>query len=147
MRVNRHSVAPWALPGMVIDLFLCFVALLLAASTLTTRYATIHGAVPELPLILVGATIFALVMAAMYAIVGLYRPTPISLPSTVGRTAFALVVGAYVTSLILRTVADRGYIDGVIPPSHTRGYIARALRLLTTKREAAPARKHGNIPL
>ena len=43
--------------------------------------------------------------------------------------------------------ADRGYIDGVIPPSHTRGYVGRALRLLATKREAGPARKHGNIPL
>jgi propionyl-CoA carboxylase beta chain len=43
--------------------------------------------------------------------------------------------------------ADRGYIDGVIPPSHTRGYVARSLRLLATKREAVPARKHGNIPL
>ena len=43
--------------------------------------------------------------------------------------------------------ADRGYLDGVIPPSHTRGYVGRALRVLATKREAAPARKHGNIPL
>jgi propionyl-CoA carboxylase beta chain len=43
--------------------------------------------------------------------------------------------------------ADRGYIDGVIPPSQTRGYVGRALRMLATKREAVPARKHGNIPL
>ena len=43
--------------------------------------------------------------------------------------------------------ADRGYIDGVIPPSHTRGHVGRALRLLATKREAGPPRKHGNIPL
>ena len=43
--------------------------------------------------------------------------------------------------------ADRGYIDAVIPPSHTRGYIGRALRALETKREAVPARKHGTIPL
>jgi propionyl-CoA carboxylase beta chain len=43
--------------------------------------------------------------------------------------------------------ADRGYIDAVIPPSHTRGYIGRALRALETKREAVPTRKHGNIPL
>jgi propionyl-CoA carboxylase beta chain len=43
--------------------------------------------------------------------------------------------------------ADRGYVDGVIPPSHTRGYVGRALRILATKREAAPMRKHGNIPL
>lgn len=43
--------------------------------------------------------------------------------------------------------ADRGYIDGVIPPSHTRGHVGRALRMLATKRESAPPRKHGNIPL
>ena len=43
--------------------------------------------------------------------------------------------------------ADRGYVDGVIPPSHTRGYVGRSLRALATKREAGPTRKHGNIPL
>jgi propionyl-CoA carboxylase beta chain len=43
--------------------------------------------------------------------------------------------------------ADRGYIDGVIPPSSTRGHVGRALRVLATKRDAAPPRKHGNIPL
>jgi propionyl-CoA carboxylase beta chain len=43
--------------------------------------------------------------------------------------------------------ADRGYIDAVIPPSHTRGYVARALSTLATKRETLPPRKHGNIPL
>src|SRR3954463_7541457 len=43
--------------------------------------------------------------------------------------------------------AERGYIDAVVPPSHTRGYVARALRMLETKRETLPPRKHGNIPL
>ena len=43
--------------------------------------------------------------------------------------------------------ADRGYIDAVVPPSHTRGYVGRALRTLSTKREQGPTRKHGNIPL
>ncbi|GEL19715.1 acyl-CoA carboxylase subunit beta [Pseudonocardia asaccharolytica] len=43
--------------------------------------------------------------------------------------------------------ADRGYIDAVVAPAHTRGHLGRALRMLATKREAAPARKHGNIPL
>ena len=41
--------------------------------------------------------------------------------------------------------ADRGYIDGVIAPSETRSYVARALRTLATKREAGPraqAREH-----
>ena len=97
------------------DLFLCFAAMLLASSSLTTRYATIRGAVPELPLVLVGASVFAVVMALMYAIVGLYRPTPIPLVATVGRTLFSFVVGGYVTSLSLRTVADRGYVEQLLP--------------------------------
>ena len=43
--------------------------------------------------------------------------------------------------------AERGYIDAVVPPSYTRGYLARALRALENKRESLPAKKHGNIPL
>jgi propionyl-CoA carboxylase beta chain len=43
--------------------------------------------------------------------------------------------------------AERGYVDSVIPPSYTRGYIARSLRMLRDKRDHLPAKKHGNIPL
>ncbi|TXJ04635.1 MAG: acyl-CoA carboxylase subunit beta [Aeromicrobium sp.] len=43
--------------------------------------------------------------------------------------------------------AERGYIDGVIKPSTTRGEIVKALRLLRTKRASLPPKKHGNIPL
>jgi propionyl-CoA carboxylase beta chain len=43
--------------------------------------------------------------------------------------------------------AERGYVDGVIQPSATRVEIVRALRLLRTKRETLPPKKHGNIPL
>jgi propionyl-CoA carboxylase beta chain len=43
--------------------------------------------------------------------------------------------------------AERGYVDAVVPPSHTRGYVARSLRMLETKRETLPPRKHGNVPL
>jgi len=43
--------------------------------------------------------------------------------------------------------AERGYVDAVIPPSHTRGYIAGALRLLERKIVQTPPKKHGNIPL
>ncbi|MBX3643395.1 MAG: TIGR03013 family PEP-CTERM/XrtA system glycosyltransferase [Rubrivivax sp.] len=115
MRVFGHSLTPGALPAMVMDMALCFLAVLLAASSLTTRYGMIQGAVPELPLILVGATIFAVVMALMYGIAGLYRPVSIPLLSTVGRTAFCLLVGGYLTSLSLRIVADRGYVEQLLP--------------------------------
>jgi propionyl-CoA carboxylase beta chain len=43
--------------------------------------------------------------------------------------------------------AERGYVDAVIPPSHTRAEIVRGLRALRTKRGSMPAKKHGNIPL
>jgi propionyl-CoA carboxylase beta chain len=43
--------------------------------------------------------------------------------------------------------AERGYVDAVIPPSHTRGYIGTALRLLERKIVQVPPKKHGNIPL
>src|SRR4029453_17068529 len=43
--------------------------------------------------------------------------------------------------------AERGYVDGVIAPSHTRVEVVRGLRMLRTKRETLPPKKHGNIPL
>ena len=43
--------------------------------------------------------------------------------------------------------AERGYVDAVIPPHETRAEVTRALRLLRTKRETLPPKKHGNIPL
>jgi propionyl-CoA carboxylase beta chain len=43
--------------------------------------------------------------------------------------------------------AERGYIDAVIKPSETRAEIVRALRLLRTKRDTLPPKKHGNMPL
>jgi acetyl-CoA carboxylase carboxyltransferase component len=43
--------------------------------------------------------------------------------------------------------AARGYVDEVILPSETRARVVDALVMLKGKRQAVPARKHGNIPL
>jgi len=43
--------------------------------------------------------------------------------------------------------AERGYVDDVIDPSETRRVLVRSLRLLASKREELPRRKHGNVPL
>ena len=43
--------------------------------------------------------------------------------------------------------AELGYLDDVIEPADTRPRLIKALRMLSTKRESVPARKHGNIPL
>jgi propionyl-CoA carboxylase beta chain len=43
--------------------------------------------------------------------------------------------------------ASRGFLDDVIEPSHTRPRLINGLEMLSNKRDANPAKKHGNIPL
>jgi propionyl-CoA carboxylase beta chain len=43
--------------------------------------------------------------------------------------------------------AERGFIDEVIEPQYTRPKLINALRMLDTKRQTNPPKKHGNIPL
>ena len=43
--------------------------------------------------------------------------------------------------------AERGYVDDIIEPSHTRVRLIDALDMLYSKKEQRPAKKHGNIPL
>ncbi len=43
--------------------------------------------------------------------------------------------------------ADRGFIDDVIEPRHTRRRIIAGLEMTKTKRDKNPPKKHGNIPL
>lgn len=43
--------------------------------------------------------------------------------------------------------AERGYIDDVIEPSETRIRLIRSLKMLATKQDTNPWKKHGNIPL
>jgi acetyl-CoA carboxylase carboxyltransferase component len=43
--------------------------------------------------------------------------------------------------------AERGYVDDVIDPAETRRKVISGLRMLRTKREELPRRKHGNMPL
>jgi propionyl-CoA carboxylase beta chain len=43
--------------------------------------------------------------------------------------------------------ADRGFVDEVILPRHTRRKIVAGLEMARTKRDHNPPKKHGNIPL
>ena len=45
------------------------------------------------------------------------------------------------------SAAERGYVDDVIDPAETRVKLIAGLRMLRTKREELPERKHGNMPL
>nr|WP_328842564.1 acyl-CoA carboxylase subunit beta [Nakamurella leprariae] len=63
-------------------------------------------------------------------------------------TLRAQVIAEYEDTLVNPYIAaERGYIDSVIEPSRTRAYVIRSLRVLRNKRQSAPPRKHGNIPL
>ncbi len=60
----------------------------------------------------------------------------------------AQVVTDYEDTLVNPYIAaERGYIDSVIPPSNTRSYVVKSLRMLRNKRQSSPPKKHGNIPL
>jgi propionyl-CoA carboxylase beta chain len=43
--------------------------------------------------------------------------------------------------------AARGFLDDVIDPRDTRPRLIDGLRMLRTKRDTNPKKKHGNIPL
>jgi len=43
--------------------------------------------------------------------------------------------------------ASYGFIDDVIEPRNTRFRIIRALKVLATKKDTNPPKKHSNIPL
>ena len=45
------------------------------------------------------------------------------------------------------SAAKHGFIDEIIEPKDTRKKLITALRMLDTKRDANPPKKHGNIPL
>jgi len=43
--------------------------------------------------------------------------------------------------------ANRGFVDAIIVPDQTRQNLSAALKLLCSKRETRPPKKHGNIPM
>jgi propionyl-CoA carboxylase beta chain len=60
----------------------------------------------------------------------------------------AELVAEYEDALVNPYIAaERGFLDSVIPPSETRALIVKSLRILKTKRQSLPPKKHGNIPL
>ena len=46
---------------------------------------------------------------------------------------------------LLTKAAERGYVDAVIDPRNSRPVVINALKMLASKHEVHPAKKHGNI--
>ena len=63
-------------------------------------------------------------------------------------TERADLVAAYEERLLNPYIAaERGSVDRVIDPAHTRSELAAALDVLAGKRERIPRRRHDNTPL
>ena len=114
MKLITDTIAPRAGAAVAVDAILCFSALVLAASTLAAKSARVPEVFPQLPLTLASAAIFALVMATMYALVGLYRPGTISLGATLGRIMLAMGAGGYLTHLAMDAVGVQGSLATLI---------------------------------
>src|SRR6476661_1270935 len=117
VKVFGHHVPLLGCVEFLADLLLCFVAVLLAASSLGPVSQDVPNGQRALSETLLFATGFAVVMSLMYAFVGLYRPRPIRVPTMLRRTLFALGAGGYLTYLVLRSVADPGYVEQLVSAS------------------------------
>ncbi|WP_234425540.1 acyl-CoA carboxylase subunit beta [Streptomyces kebangsaanensis] len=87
------------------------------------------------------------VMGAQGAVNILHRRTLAEAADDAEATRARLIQEYEDTLLNPYVAAERGYVDAVIMPSHTRSHLVRGLRQLRTKRESLPPKKHGNIPL
>nr|WP_297352084.1 TIGR03013 family XrtA/PEP-CTERM system glycosyltransferase [uncultured Caldimonas sp.] len=117
-RLFHHHVALSTLLELFADSLLCFLAALFIASAL--RMVPGEGGALAMQSGMVWlAGGFAAVMLLLYSFVGLYRrgAKPMTLATMVQRALLALVVGAYVTYLLLESVAggtsSAGYVVGV----------------------------------
>jgi len=88
------------------------------------------------------------VMGADGAVNVLFRRDLESAPEAERSALRARLAGEYRREFLNPYLAaERGYIDDVIDPAETRPRLIGGLKLLGTKRDDRPARKHGNLPL
>jgi acetyl-CoA/propionyl-CoA carboxylase carboxyl transferase subunit len=88
------------------------------------------------------------VMGADGAVEILFRRQIESAPEAERAALRAKLTGEYRREFLNPYLAaERGYIDDVIDPAATRARLVAGLRVLATKRDERPSRKHGNLPL
>jgi sugar transferase (PEP-CTERM system associated) len=115
LKVFQLHVSIATLAGMVADSLLCFFAVLLAASSANLWPGVHAGAASVAPAhMMFIAAGFAAVMSLLYAFVGLYRPTPIGFGAMMRRTLVALLVGGYLTYLVLQNIANGGFAGALM---------------------------------
>ena len=88
------------------------------------------------------------VMGADGAVNILYRRDLDSAPAADRDALRSRLIAEYRTEFLNPYLAaERGYVDDVIDPAETRPRLLAGLKMLASKRDDRPPRKHGNIPL
>jgi CheY-like chemotaxis protein len=125
VKVFGHHVPLLGCIEFLADLLLCFVAVLLAASSLGPVPQDGSSGQQALTQTLLFASGFAVVMSLMYAFVGLYRPRPIRIPAMLRRTLFALGVGLTLARRLAELHGGRveAYSDGAGQGAEFRVFI------------------------
>lgn len=102
LRIFKHHIRAWTLLELVADGLLCFVVVLTAAARMPADPWAPRNAFPSLDELL-WAGAFAILMAFLYAFVGLYRrgAIRISAQAMLGRGFIALCVGCCVAYVLL----------------------------------------------
>ena len=109
VQIFKHHISVWSLVEMVADFLLCFLAVILAVNHLPMPLDAHRLTPPAVDLsVAVG---FAVLMALLYAFVGLYRQGAagsLGLPLQFGRAFMAVAMGSGVAYVALGAVGD-GY--------------------------------------
>src|SRR5689334_18977901 len=87
---------------LIVDMSLCFLAILLAAASMPELAGAVHA---SNPLMLARAGAFALITVFMFACLGLYRPVRLGLPAAFWRTIAASLLGGYLAYPIFEAAA------------------------------------------
>lgn len=105
LRIFDHHVAKWALLELLADGLLCFLAVMVAASLIAGSPLGASGDSGLDPTrVLAPAAVFAVLMALLYAFVGLYRQgaTTVGLDGMLGRAFAALAMGSLIAYFTLK---------------------------------------------
>src|SRR5262245_15553186 len=127
-RVFRRRASASALLEVAMDGVLGFIAVVLSAVTIDMiPHATVAALLAHRGVMLT-AVGFAAVMALLHSFVGLYRHTGIGPLSAAVRIALALVVGGYLTYLVLKQADVQGHPARLV--SYSALYLLAALLLV-----------------
>jgi sugar transferase (PEP-CTERM system associated) len=96
---------------LVVDMSLCFLAILLAAASMPELAGVVRA---SNPLLMARAGAFALITCFMFACLGLYRPVRLALPAAFWRTIAAALLGGYIAYPLFEATSGASYAGRLV---------------------------------